>query len=357
MPMFSRLSGRMYRVSRQPAQGSTSVAKSDGQLLERYVRGQDEDAFAELVERHSGLVRAVCRRVLNDEHAADDAFQATFLVLARRAGSLDGERTLAGWLYAVAHRTALKARAQAARRLQVEKQMSCEPASKPSSDQAWREFLPILDEELQRLPDKYRLPLILCYLEGKTHQEAAKELEWPSGSMSRRMARALILLRGRLQSRGVALPGVLLLSLLGRSGDPIAPTQLVASAVRGALAFNANSLDAISSPIVALARAVLRSMSVRRWRLWQLMLLVLSGPLLMVSAAAAAGVLPWPADTGAATRHSFNVPAGNASNASQPVEGTGSSGGCSGAAASNRTAPVTSGSCHAGGGTAASDGS
>jgi RNA polymerase sigma factor (sigma-70 family) len=178
---------------------------SDGELLERFVVQRDEEAFANLVHRYGSLVLGVCQRVLGDTHQAEDAFQATFLVLVRRAGSLDGRGPLGNWLYAVAYRTATKARMTAARRRARERQ-AMDSTSEPYTvdDKAWDDMRPILDEELSRLPGKYRAPLVLCYLEGKTQQQAAQELGWPSGSMSRRMNRARQLLRDRLEKRGVA---------------------------------------------------------------------------------------------------------------------------------------------------------
>jgi RNA polymerase sigma-70 factor (ECF subfamily) len=179
--------------------------ESDGQLLERFITCRDETAFSDLVHRYAGLVLGVCLRVLGDSHQAEDAFQATFLVLVRRAKNLDRSGPLGNWLYAVAFRTATKARMIAARRRARERQSmysSTEPYT--IENQAWDDLRPILDQELSQLPGKYRAPLVLCYLEGKTQQEAAQELGWPSGSMSRRMNRARQLLRDRLKKRGLA---------------------------------------------------------------------------------------------------------------------------------------------------------
>jgi RNA polymerase sigma factor (sigma-70 family) len=177
----------------------------DGQLLERFIFHRDETAFTDLVHRYGTLVLGVCQRVLGDSHQAEDAFQATFLVLVRKARILDRSGPLGNWLYAVAYRTATKARMTAARRRARERQ-AMYSASEPFSveNQAWDEMRPILDEELSQMPRKYRAPLVLCYLEGKTQQEAAQALGWPSGSMSRRMNRARQLLRDRLEKRGVA---------------------------------------------------------------------------------------------------------------------------------------------------------
>jgi RNA polymerase sigma factor (sigma-70 family) len=169
-------------------------------LVERFVQRQDEEAFAALVRRHGPLVLGVCRRVLHDWDDAQDAFQATFFVLARKAASLAKPEALGNWLYGVAFRTAVKARARAARRREYERQAGRATAN-PSSELARRDLWEALDEELSRLPEKYRAPLVRCYLEGKTNEEAARELGCPPGSMSGRLARGRELLRERLTSR------------------------------------------------------------------------------------------------------------------------------------------------------------
>jgi RNA polymerase sigma factor (sigma-70 family) len=175
---------------------------TDRELLERFFRDQDEAGFKALVRRHGPLVLRVCRRVLHQEQDAEDAFQATFLVLARRGGSLVNPELLGSWLYGVAYRIARKIRNQAARRRAQERQgTALTQAEVPPADLAWREMRSALDEELNRLPDKYRLPLVLCYLQGLTNAEAARRLGWPVGSMSYLLARGRELLRGRLRGR------------------------------------------------------------------------------------------------------------------------------------------------------------
>jgi RNA polymerase sigma-70 factor (ECF subfamily) len=174
---------------------------SDRELLERFARGQDEEAFEALVQRHGPLVLGVCRRVLRDWEDAQDAFQATFFVLARKAGSLAKPEALGNWLYGVAYRTAVKAKARAARRRECERQAG-RATPNPASEEARRDLCEVLGEELSRLPEKYRAPLVHCYLEGKTNQEAARELGCPLGSMSGRLARGRELLRERLAAPG-----------------------------------------------------------------------------------------------------------------------------------------------------------
>src|SRR5262245_47278047 len=140
---------------------------SDGQLLLRYVAHREEAAFAALLRRHGPMVLGVCRRVLRDGHDAEDAFQATFLVLAQKASDVRPPEQVGNWLHGVAHRTALKARATNARRRAGEQRLRERPGP-DVSEEDWRELRPLLDEELNRLPDRYRTPVVLCDLEGKT---------------------------------------------------------------------------------------------------------------------------------------------------------------------------------------------
>src|SRR5262245_30686884 len=165
------------------------VVRTDRQLLEDYVLRHDEAALEALVRRHAPMVWGVCRRTLFDHHDAEDAFQATFLVLVRRAGSIASPELLAGWLYGVACQTALKARAAAARKRGREKLMAelPEPAAPPGP--AANDLQTYLDGELKSLPDKYRAAIVLCDVEGKTRREAARELDWPEGTVAGRLAR------------------------------------------------------------------------------------------------------------------------------------------------------------------------
>src|SRR5262249_24945463 len=159
----------------------------------------------ELVRRHGPMVLGVCRRLLGAAADADDAFQAVFLVLVLRARSIRRRASVGSWLYAVACRVANRARADARRRHAALRLLRAPRAQAPAEGSAAEEMRPVLDEELERLPDKYRAPLVLCYLQGKTNEQAARVLGWPAGSMSRRLGRARELLRLRLVRRGVAL--------------------------------------------------------------------------------------------------------------------------------------------------------
>jgi RNA polymerase sigma factor (sigma-70 family) len=193
---------------------------TDRHLLRRYVRNRDEEAFAVLLRRYGPMVMGVCRRVLAQAEEAEDAFQATFLVLLRRASSISQPELLGNWLYGVACRIARKARAQSTRRAQQERPVPAMPTTDPMMEAAWRELHATLDEELQQLPAKYRAPLVLCYLEGLSNKEAARRLGWPIGSISYRLARGREMLRDRLQGRHPRVPPALMAAvpLWGASG-------------------------------------------------------------------------------------------------------------------------------------------
>src|SRR6266545_1952582 len=203
-----------------------SAARSDGDLLGAFVAVRDADAFAELVRRHGPMVLGVCRRVVGDRTTADDAFQAVFLVLARRASAVRPREQVGNWLYGVAYRTALKARTVLARRRSREKQVDVmpEPTAPAASPPAWNDLQPVIDEELARLPDKLRLPVVLCDLEGRPQREVAKHLNVPPATLATRLTR-----------RGVTLSGGALAGLLGTHASAFAvPLVLSSGVVRAA---------------------------------------------------------------------------------------------------------------------------
>jgi RNA polymerase sigma factor (sigma-70 family) len=248
---------------------------TDAQLLDRFVRAREQAAFAALVQRHGGLVMGVCRRVLRHAEDAEDAFQATFLVLARKAGSIRKRESVASWLYGVAYRTAAHARDEARRRRSHEQEAQPMPATDTAAA-AWPELQPLLDEELQQLPDKYRRPLVLCYLQGKTNRQAAEELGWPAGSMARRLARGRELLRKNLTRRGLTLSAPALLTLLGNEAAPAAVSlATITAVVRAGLRFAAGQSVAGAVPFkaVTLARGVLQTMTLSRFKSGALLLL------------------------------------------------------------------------------------
>jgi RNA polymerase sigma factor (sigma-70 family) len=260
---------------------------TDGQLLEGFVSRQDEAAFEAVVRRHGPMVLGVCRRVLRHLHDAEDAFQATFLVLARKAGSITSRERLANWLYGVAYHTALKARAVRARRGGRESQVTEMPEPEATTEVAWEDLQPLLDRELSRLPEKYRLPVILCDLEGKTHREAAHSLGWPVGTLAGRLARARKMLARHLTRRGIALSAGTLAVLLSRQAASAGMSSALASATaRGAVLFAVGPTAAdvaIPARVIALSEGVMKSMLAAKLR--GMTALALGVALLVTSAA------------------------------------------------------------------------
>ncbi len=204
--------------------------QADEDLLERFLHGEkseSQEAFRTLVLRHGPAVLGICRRVLEMQQDAEDVFQATFLVLARKAGTIRNRRLLAGWLYEVAHRMAVKARGHSVRRRNLERQvaaMSPRVIVRNEADLAasLNELRPILHAEVDRLPERYRAPVILSYLEGKTNEEVAELLKWPVGTVKGRLSRARELLRARLGRRGLALSTAFIVTALSQARESAA---------------------------------------------------------------------------------------------------------------------------------------
>jgi RNA polymerase sigma factor (sigma-70 family) len=246
---------RLRRVLPPPEGGGLS----DGQLLGRFLAGRDEAAFAALVRRHGPMVLGVCRRVLRDAHDAEDAFQATFLVLARKAAALGQREAVGSWLYTVAFRAALEARAALSRRRARERQVDAmpHPEVSPPEPQDWR---PVLDQELNALPEKYRAAVVLCDLEGRPRKEAARLLGVPEGTLSSRLATARRALAGRLARRGVALSGGALAGAMAGSASAQVPPALVWGTARAAALVAAGQLAAVATPAAGLTREVLKAM-------------------------------------------------------------------------------------------------
>jgi RNA polymerase sigma factor (sigma-70 family) len=234
---------------------------TDGQLLDDYISRRDEAALATLVRRHGPMVWGVCRRVLRNYHDAEDAFQATFLVLVRKAASVASRELLANWLYGVAHQTALKARATAAKRKVRERQVTEMPDPVVEHQDLWNDVQPLLDEELSRLPGHYRAVIVLCELEGVTRKEAARKLGLPEGTVGSRLARARVMLAKRLARRGLVVSGgVLAASLAENAASAGVPSSVVTSTIKaaGLLAAGA-ATGAISAKVAALTEGVLKS--------------------------------------------------------------------------------------------------
>jgi RNA polymerase sigma factor (sigma-70 family) len=241
---------------------------TDADLLRRFLEQKDPAAFEVMVWRHAALVLGVCRRVLRCAAAVDDAFQATFLVLLRRAGSIRQHETLAGWLYRVAYRTALRAQRTEARRSAHEQQAPPKQSVEFPADNAAEELRPMLDEELNRLPEKYRLPLVLHYLHGLNKEETARQLQCPVGTVSSRLQRGREQLRRRLVRRGVALASAGLGAVLApEPAAVLGESDRIRSFLQAALAAVAGrswQVAGLSQPAVALAHHILHRMLLGR---------------------------------------------------------------------------------------------
>ncbi len=248
---------------------------SEGELLACFIRLRDQDAFAELVRRHGPMVRTVCRRVLGDAHAAEDCFQATFLVLARKAPAVRHPEALASWLHGVARRVALKCRRAEGRRRRHEavgaRVSQNAPRQDPLDELTARELLLVLDEELQRLPEVYRLPVLLCCLEGRSREEAARQLGWTPDSLRSRLERGRERLHARLIKRGLELSIALAALEAARAVAGAAEsTALVDVTVREAMAFGVPGLatagGAVSEKAMVLAERMMKGMALAKLR-------------------------------------------------------------------------------------------
>jgi RNA polymerase sigma factor (sigma-70 family) len=252
---------------------------TDGQLLARFLERRDEAAFAALVKRHGRLVWNVCRRLLGP-HDAEDAFQATFLVLCRKAASIRRREVLASWLYGVARQTALQARRAAARRRAREKPVGDLPEPAVVEQELWSDLRPLLDQELGRLPENYQVVLLLCDLEGQTRKEAARQLGLPEGTVASRLARARALLAQRLARHGLAVCGGTLAALLARRAvsAPV-PASVVSSTLRAAAVLVSGqgaAAGAIPARVVTLTNGVMKTMLLTKLKLATVVLAVVT---------------------------------------------------------------------------------
>jgi RNA polymerase sigma factor (sigma-70 family) len=253
--------------------------QKDQDLLQRFLADSDEAAFAALVQRHGAMVLGVCRSALHHQQDAEDVFQATFLVLARKARSIRKQQALSSWLHGVAYRLALKAKAQASRRQAREMEAASQLSTSTTDDRTWRELRAILHEELHRLPGKYRAPLLLCYWEGKTRDEAADQLGLTRGTFKDRLERGRNLLRSRLTGRGLVPTAALVATLFSHHVAEAGVAGLLTSAtVKAALTFAAGkgaSAGAQAITAVALAEGVIRAMHLTKLAMTILVVLVL----------------------------------------------------------------------------------
>jgi RNA polymerase sigma factor (sigma-70 family) len=276
----------ILRYIRQWAARERPEHLPDHDYLTRFVRTRDEAAFTALVHRHGPMVLRVCRAVLGDFHAAEDAFQATFLVLARKARSIHAQRSLSSWLYKVAQRIAWRAKADTGRQRAREAQSPQRLNVDPLDEVSWWEVQAIFYDELEKLSERYRGPLILCCLEGKARDEAAKQLGCREGTLKSRLERGRRLLRTRLARRGLTLSAGLLATLLAPEGTSAAlPGVLISAAIRVSLALGGGTMATATTPvrILTLAEGVIQAMFITKIK-------VAAAVLLFVVALAATGV-------------------------------------------------------------------
>jgi RNA polymerase sigma factor (sigma-70 family) len=262
---------------------------TDGQLLEEFVRGRQEAALAALVRRHGPMVWGVCRRVLFNYHDAEDAFQSTFLVLVRKAASISAPELVGNWLHGVAYQTALKARARAARRAGRERQVDDLPHSVVTGQELRLDLKRLLDQELNRLPEMYRILLVLCDLEGKTRRETARQLAIPEGTVAGRLVRARAMLAKRLAGKGLAgSVGMLSPCLLPDTAFGGAPGALMFSTIRAASLMAAGNTvnGAVTLDVVHLTERMVNAMFIAKFKSMTTAMMVV-----VVVAALAAGAL------------------------------------------------------------------
>ncbi len=251
---------------------------SDEQLLHAFTSCRDESAFAALMHRHGPMVLRVCRRVLGHEQDAEDAFQATFLVLACNAVALRNKTTLASFLHGIAYRTAMKAKQTTARRRKYEKQTPSRPSADPADELSWREVQAILDEEIARLPETYRSVFVLCHLEGLSREETAQRLGLKEGTVSSRLTTARKRLGQQLGRRGVELSAVLAAMGLSAQSASTLPVELMAATIKAALALAAGEKLAgiVSASVGQLVKSATAAIAVNKAKIAVVLLLTAS---------------------------------------------------------------------------------
>jgi RNA polymerase sigma factor (sigma-70 family) len=253
---------------------------TDGQLLEGFLSRREPAGLQTLVERHAPMVWGVCRRILCNDYDAEDAFQATFLVLVRKAAAVSPREMVGNWLYGVAHQTALKARATLARRQQRERQVVEMPEPALPGRDLWDDLQPVLDRELSRLPDKYRVAIVLCDLEGRTRKEAAQQLGVPEGTLAARLARGRVMLAKRLAPHRLAISGGALAAVLSQQvASAAVPASVVSSTIKAVTLFGAGQASAaavFSAKAIVLTEGVLQTMVLNKIKVTATTLLLLA---------------------------------------------------------------------------------
>lgn len=259
---LNRVVGQLRRLA-----APSPMELTDGELLDHFVNRQQESAFATLLRRHGPMVHGVCHRIIGASHDADDAFQAVFLILLRKAGSIGRRESVSSWLYRVAYHVALRARTQTERRRSQERQVEDMAVVGVRHEATWSDLRSVLDEELNRLPEKYRAPMVLCYLEDKTHDQAAEHLRWPVGTVRGRLARARDLLRERLTRRGLALSALGLTALLEQNASAAVPGSLFESTLTVAAGVVAGKSAVVSASVAALVEGGVPKMLLTKFKL------------------------------------------------------------------------------------------
>ena len=288
--------GLIHRLRAATGRGNDRES-TDAELLNAYISCGDGMAFEAIVRRHGRMVLSLCRRLLRNHADADDAFQATFLVLVRKAASIRPRNMLPGWLYGVAYKASLKVRTSSARRQTKEREMQAMPRIGREGGPVEADVLDALDRELARLPDDLRSAVVLCELEGKTRKEAARELGWPEGTVASRLARGRGVLAQRLAPFNVSLGAGSLAALSPTVCPAIVPASLYVSVAEAASAFAAGFSTAAPAPAVAIAEGVIKSMFLSKLKASGLALAVcatlgLVGPGVLTTTTVAAPAIP-----------------------------------------------------------------
>jgi RNA polymerase sigma factor (sigma-70 family) len=254
---------RVLTELRRAAAQQEAAVLADGDLLERYIHRRDESAFAALLRRHGPMILGVCRRILSNEADAEDAFQATFLVLVRKADSIRPRAMVSNWLFGVARNTALKAKAMIHKRRAKEKE-AVTPSNCSAGEEVWQQVQAVLDEELNRLPEKYRVPILLCELQGKTIKQAARQLGWPQGTVATRLAQGRRMLAKQLSKQGLVFSGGALATVVSQGVTASSlPHGLMVSTLKAATLLasgHATASGMISAKVATLMEGIVKTM-------------------------------------------------------------------------------------------------
>jgi RNA polymerase sigma factor (sigma-70 family) len=274
---LQRLREAAHGVQEASAAHGSHAPPDDAELLERFLTSRDEAAFAALVRRHAAMVLGVCRRVTGDVHDAEDSFQAVFCLLLFKARTIRRKEALGSWLYGVAYRTALAAKARRARTRRREHSVDAMPQPSAPPQPPPGDWQPLLDAALERLPDKYRAPIVLCDLEGKSRREAAATLRLAEGTLSSRLARGRRLLAKRLERQGLTLSsGALAVLLASEAGAVTAPTFLIRTVIQAGSQFITKqaAAGAFTASVLSLAHGVNKAMLIGKLKLLASLLVV-----------------------------------------------------------------------------------